>query len=175
MHLQLAGKSLSHFTQQFNGFVGHLRRVGTLSLRCGLGVQVTAGLSILPWYVAFGPSQRTGILPSANRPSRGFADSLPSPHLAMQHHSPADNHAPVPVHAAFFPPFASGCRFSKGFAPPPSVTSARALSSCSVIDPLPPFSRALSGHFHWSRSDRSICARSHAPPARRAWHPATLR
>lgn len=78
-------------------------RVGTLSLRCGLGVQVTADLSILPWYVAFGPCQRTGILPSANSPNRGFADSLPSPHLARQHRSPTDNHAPVPVHAAFFP------------------------------------------------------------------------
>ncbi len=48
-HLQLAGKSLLIFTQQFNGFVGHLRQGRYTSLRCGLGVQVTAGLSILPW------------------------------------------------------------------------------------------------------------------------------
>ncbi len=47
MHLQLAGKAFLIFTQQFNGFVGHLRQGRTLSLRCGLGVQVTAGLSIL--------------------------------------------------------------------------------------------------------------------------------
>ncbi len=52
MHLQLAGKSLSHFTQQFNGFVGHLCQGRYTVIRCGLGVQVTAGLSILPWYVA---------------------------------------------------------------------------------------------------------------------------
>ncbi len=51
-HLQLAGKSLSHFTQQFNGFVGHLRQGRYTVISCGLGVQVTAGLSILPWYVA---------------------------------------------------------------------------------------------------------------------------
>lgn len=90
-------------------------RVGTLSLRCGFGVQVTAGLSILPWYVAFGPSQRTGILPSANRPSRGFADSLPSPNSVRQHRSPTDNHAPVPVHAAFFPAIHQRLPFQQRF------------------------------------------------------------
>jgi len=31
--------------------------------------------------------------------------------------------------------------------PPPRVTSGRVLSSCSVIDPAPPFSRAFSGQF----------------------------
>ena len=36
---------------------------------------------------------------------------------------------------------------AKVFAPPPSVTSGRAFSSCSVIEPLPPFSSAFVGHF----------------------------
>ncbi len=42
MHLNLQEKTFLIFTQQFNGFVGLCARVGTLSLRCGLGVQVTA-------------------------------------------------------------------------------------------------------------------------------------
>jgi hypothetical protein len=44
-------------------------------------------------------------------------------------------------------PLARRRRFGKVFAPPPRVTSGRAFSSCSVMEPLPPFSSALLGHF----------------------------
>ncbi len=98
------------------------------------------------------------ILPSANSPSRGFCWFASVTASVRQHRSPTDNHAPVPVHAGFSLPFTGGYRFSKGFCAAASVTSARALSSCSVIDPLPPFLAHYPDIFHWSRWDRSICA-----------------
>ncbi len=108
----------------------------------------------------FRPSQRTGILPSANRPSRGFCDSLPSPNSVRQHRSPTDNHALCLFTQRFSLPFTSGCRFSKVFAPPPSVTSARALSSCSVSILFRLFPERYPDIFHWSRSTVAF-ARSH--------------
>ncbi len=78
MHLQLAGKSLSHFYSTIQCFVGHLRqgRYAVITLR--IRRKVTAGLSILPWYVAFGPSQRLAYCRQQTVLAGVFAGSLPS-------------------------------------------------------------------------------------------------
>ena len=58
--------------EQVDRLAGHRRQAsGSQAVRSAFGAQVTGAWSILPWWLAFGPFQRTGMLPAANRPSNG--------------------------------------------------------------------------------------------------------
>jgi hypothetical protein len=148
--LNLQEESFLVAAQKTDRFLGHLRqrRHGSVTFAVrGTGYRRLIDIAVVRRFRSFPANrhvavgektqQRFALVGFADRGQRaGIGDNLVAAgnSLLMQR---------------FALPFTGRRGFGECFRPPPKVTSARAFSSCSVIEPLPPFPARCQDIFRW--------------------------